>query len=506
MKRPLIILLLTALSIPAAVAAQIVTREEARIVAENWITMIVQSTGEWGGSPSASVGEIDELRSDGRLLGFWCHIEPSGHIVVSLRRELAPVRATSETWDCDPMCCADLVDVIKLKIEQEHDFIEKNAGPVGTAPSDLIEGLLAFSYGDAWKMLTQERDDFEWDLYVKASPAANYQEGQVLLSTYWTQDYPYNAFCPVSPYCTYPNYSGRCAVGCVATAAAQLLRYWAWPPYGTTFPYNDQYAWHLMPAAIDIDSPEEQIEAVANLCREVGDACLMIYCAAWSCGSSAEHSNMLDAYENYFRFDTGARIEYRSLYISGSSWFDLIKQQIDANRPIQYRVTAHSVVCDGWRENPAVPMWQYHMNYGWAGGVPDDACWDPYRGTGSNSWFALDNLPCTEFVSELMIVGLVPDVSLPSTLDPIYDNNPAFPYRYLPLDTQGTSTIFSEGQLIQFLHGVTMRCISTAGGTIRIYGTPALNTRLFTRGDQMKGVRIENGGIALYGGGGVRLF
>ncbi len=105
-----------------------------------------------------------------------------------------------------------------------------------------------------------------------------------------------------------------------------------------------------------------------------------------------------------------------------------------------------------------------------------------------------------------MIVALVPDESLPSTLAMTYGNNPAFPYRYLPLDTQGTSTTFSEGQLIQFLHGIVLRCTSTTGGAIRIYGTPALHTRLFTRGDQTKGVRIENGAIALYGGGAVTLY
>jgi hypothetical protein len=400
----------------------------------------------------------------------------------------------------------DLVDVTKLKIEQEHDFIENNAGPVATAPANRVEELLEFSYSDAWALLKQDRGAFEQELSLRA-PAANYQEGDVLFTSHWTQSYPYNIFCPESPICAGEHYQGRCAVGCVATAAAQIMRYWAWPPYGTVFPYNDPYNWHLMPDAIYPWSPQDQIDAVANLGREAGGACLMDYCGEIDCGSGAWHADMLDAYENYFRYDDDAFWETRSSHMTPISWFGLIKQQISSNRPLQYQIPEHSIVCDGWRENSSVPVWQYHMNYGWDGWVPDDKpCWDPFLGTGSNTWFTLDNLPCSTLDQEGMIVALIPDESLPSTLGPFYGNNPSFPYRYIPLDSWGNSVTFSAGQLIQFLHGVTMRCTSTNGGAIRIYGTPALHTRLFTRGDKSIGVRIENGGIVLYGGGVVKLY
>lgn len=496
------VLVLTA----ASAQAQITTVEEARTVADNWIRLIVHSTGSWGDSPAASVGEIEELRRGDRLLGFWCHVVPRGHVVVSLRRELAPVKCTSETWDCDPACDVDLVDVAMFKIEQEHDFIEQNAGPVATASAARVEELLEFSYRDAWDFLGRDGGAFEQDLPLRA-PAANYLEGGVQLTSHWKQSYPYNIFCPENPLCAGAHYQGRCAVGCVATAAAQIMRYWAWPPYGTTYPYDDPYHWYLMPDAVDAGSPQDEIDAVANLSREVGDACLMTYCGPIDCGSGAWHEDMLDAYENYFRYDDDAFIENRSAYMISISWFNLIKQQINSNRPLQYRVPNHSIVCDGWRENQTVPMWQYHMNYGWDNFVPpDEPCWDPFEGIGSNAWFTLDNLPCSTLDVELMIVALIPDVSLPSTLGPFYGNNPSFPYRYIPLDSWGNSVTFSEGQLIQFLHGVTMRCSSTSGGAIKFYGTPALHTRLFSRGDTSKGVRIENGGIALYGGGMVKLY
>jgi hypothetical protein len=148
----------------------------------------------------------------------------------------------------------------------------------------------------------------------------------------------------------------------------------------------------------------------------------------------------------------------------------------------------------------------YHINYGWSGNYGEGSCWDPYRDAGipSNTWYTAYALPCAEDTD--MIAGIQPDVSLNALLGPIYGNNPSFPYRYVNVDASGTDVTFSAGQLIQFLPGVDIVCTSAGAGAITFYGSPTLHTRFFARGDRTKGVRIENGGIALYRGGGVRLY
>jgi hypothetical protein len=500
MKRTLIILLLTALAIPAATAAQVVTHDEARTVAENWIAMTMELRGDWGGLPSAAIGEIEELRRDGRLLGYWCHIEPEGHIIVSLVRGLPPVTAYSATWDGDPSCDADIVDIIKFRITTVHEYIEAQIGPVETASPEAIERLAEFSYRDTWLLLSRNPSEFMQELQL-LSPLTNYQQYQVMLITNWSQSNPYNLFCPEDEVCTAPHYDGRCATGCVATAAAQIMKYWCWPPYGSGFPYNDPYYWTYMPDSLSTSSPQYQIEAVANLMSEIGLGCLMDYCRDNDCGSGAFPEDMVDAYENYFRFDTDLHILYKDDY-GNAEWFELIKEQLDVNRPLHYGITGHSVVVDGYQHVMDIRM--YHINYGWGGGVQPEACWDPYRETGSNTWFMVYGLPCA--VETDMIAGIQPDVSLDALLGPIYGNNPSFPYRYVNVDATGNYVTFSAGQLIQFLPGIDMMCTSTTGGAIKIFGEPALHTRLFTRGDITKGVKIENGGIALYGGGGVRMY
>ena len=485
-----------ALALAPPAAAQIVTRDEARTVAENWIAMIVELRSDWGGEPAAAVGAIEELRRDGRLLGYWCHVTPEGHIVVSLRRELAPVKAYSATWDGDPACDADVVDIIKSRIAAAHDYIEERVGPVETAPAAAVERLAEIDYGEVWNLLEQSPGGFLQAPRLN-SILTNYVQNQVMMTTKWSQGNPYNLFCPENAVCTSPSYEGRCATGCVATAAAQIMKYWCWPPYGSGFPYHDPYNWAYMPDSIAPSYPQYQIDAVANLMSEIGLGCLMNYChddEAWP-------EDMVDAYENYFRYDTDLHILYKTGY-NHTEWFELIKEQLNVNRPLHYGITGHSVVCDGYQHAMAIRM--YHINYGWGGWTGDGTCWDPYSETGSNTWFNLCALPCAEDTD--MIAGIQPDVSLNGLLGPIYGHNPSLPYRYVNTDASGTGVTFSAGQLIQFLPNVDIVCTSTGSGAIRIFGEPALHTRLFTRGDITKGVRIENGGVALYKGGGVRLY
>jgi hypothetical protein len=144
------------------------------------------------------------------------------------------------------------------------------------------------------------------------------------------------------------------------------------------------------------------------------------------------------------------------------------------------------------------------MNYGWANYVPDDeACWAPYLGIGSNSWFTLDGLPCADLSVENVIAFLYPAVSLNQPLSGTYAPDPAFPWRYVNVDTGGESAVFQAGQMIQSLPDKIIRCTSAGSGAVKFYGAPAHHTRLFTRGDWTKGIKITNGGLALYGGGAV---
>lgn len=490
---------LAVLILSAPGAARIVTRDEARNIAENYIALIVEATGGWGETTSASVGDIEELRRGERLLGYWCHIEPAGHIVVSLHDELAPVKASSETWDGDPSCEGDMFDVIKIKIEQEHDYIEARIGPVETAPPGSVADLCEIDYRDDRDLLSRDPEDFERSPMLTGA-LADYQEGGVMLTASWNQTDPYNLFMPATSACT-PAYDGRCAAGCVAIAAGQIMKYWDWPPFGVGTPYDDYYDWTLMPDQLTPSSPYQQIDETALFIVEIGQACNMNYCKDGECGSSAQHEDMRTAFMVNFRFSGGTFILQRTAY-SSEAWFDMIRNNLNLNMPLQYGVPDHSIVCDGWRIISDIR--QYHMNYGWGGWPGGDPCWNTY--TSSNVWFTLDALPCTEMAAEEVFANLKPAGSLGATLSGTYAPYSGFPYHYVNVDTGGESAVFQAGQLIQSLPGLRIRCTSVGGGAVKFYGSPALHTRLFTRGDTSKGVKIVSGCVALYGGGAARIY
>jgi hypothetical protein len=278
------------------------------------------------------------------------------------------------------------------------------------------------------------------------------------------------------------------------------MRYWNWPPYGVDSPYDDYYDWVNMPDRADAGSSTAEKNAVAELCSEVGIAVNMDYCG-WpggdGCGSGAYPYDMEGVFENQYRYATACALQNRPDY-TPANWFSLIQGELNANRPLQYQILGHSIVCDGWQIVGTDK--EYHMNYGW-----DRTCDDP---NGCNTWYALDSLHQLgdgDTDDEYLLENIYPAQSLHSLLSGTYTRR-SFYYRYFNVDATGTSATFAAGQYLQFLPDITVTCTSTAGDYIRFYGyEPSLyHTRLFTRGDTSRGVRIYNGGIRLYQNGSIR--
>ena len=116
------------------------------------------------------------------------------------------------------------------------------------------------------------------------------REDEYLVETKWNQNYPYNYFCPEGD----GGPGGHCYAGCVATAAAQLMKYWDHPLQGQgSYTYTPEdhpeygpltvnfgeatYDWENMPVSINASSPQVQIEAVAQLIYHVGVSVDMNY-------------------------------------------------------------------------------------------------------------------------------------------------------------------------------------------------------------------------------------
>jgi hypothetical protein len=481
MKKTITLLLFTSLilaAIPLHLQAEIITKPQAASIARNWVSFIIRNTGDWGGAPTASIYEVVEFKHGDRLLGYFCPAEPQGFVLVSLLRELPPVKGYSTSSDLDPNSDEGPANLFKMTIKNVLDQVEARVGPIDKAKPEDLAQFLGTGFRTAWTEIENGVD-------------MNYQAGDTLVNTYWRQGDPYNTFCPAPPVgddCTAP----RCLVGCVATAGSQIMRYWCWPPYGVGFGWNDPYDWVNMPVEITTGSLQAEIDAVAELCYEVGVADGMTYCGndTDGCQSGAPTDGMADVYVNVFRYAQGTNHIHREDY-TAVEWFQAIKDQLNLNRPVQYHVEGHSILGDGWQEIGGVPLRQYHMNYGWA---------DEF-----NAWYTLDSLHKGGIEHEYIVRNIVPINHLGAVIAGTYQLE-AFPYRYFDLDAVGNTATFEAGQYLQSLPRKKVSCAIGNGNNIRFQSSSSDNTRLFTRGDITKGARLQGGAIKIHPTGSLKLF
>ena len=487
------------------VCAEMTGEQEALTIARNYVNFILCNEGNWGGSDSAKVIHIEEFNRADRVLGYFCPIEPQGFLVVSLYKELAPVKAYSTQSNLDPANKEGLTDLIKDKMEHILDALETHLGRPLRA-DDRIDDLLEINYRAISEILASnafDPDDYRRPLFLRGGSAGmDYQEGETMLPCNWHQRPPFNHHCPSMgcDWWEYAYFNDNARVGCVATAGAQVMYHWRWPPYGEgPAPFDDWYDWANMCGEYNYDDMGwfndengvpvtwDQINAVANLCGEVAVGVDM----SFGCGGSgADTADLEDAYEDYLRYDHDGWVVYRDDYEDPVDWFNALKGQFNINRPVPYRVDEHAIVGDGWKEEwVAGRYYWYHMNYGW----PTD---------GNDTWYALDELYLgTE--DEFFIAAVVPDSAIGSVLASYYPGASGM-WRYFDRDVSGTQSTFGAGQWLQILKsGFILVNNGAAADTIRFYGEPNLHIRFFLDGDpwDLTRVLIQGGGMKIRGGG-----
>ena len=475
----MLLVCLVVMTFISPIQAEIVTMDEALNIANNWIALVLHTKGDWGGSESAEVAHIQEFKRAGRTLGYYCEVKPTGFVMVSLLKGLAPIKAYSEPSQLNPGSDEGPADLLKLKMEQMLNAIEKRLGPLPAVRTMDVENSVEIDHRSTWEVLDVDKNVFRTTVESRDLKDV-YEPGEILLSTNWHQGDPYNRMCPV-------GHNGcdkaRCAVGCVATAGAQIMRHWCWPPYW--------YYWPNIPDAIDGNSPQEHIDAVSYLCKSVGEDVDMDYCSDEDkpCLSSSNTYDMEGVFESSGYSEACNWVD-RTDYTTHEWWAGpgMIRDQINVNRPIQYRILGHSIVCDGWQTG-----YQVHMNYGWANSY--------------NMWYSINGLyqvnPDGTWEDEYMVKDIHPSVSLSSPVAGLILLWPAFPYRYFDRDCSGGPATFQGGQYIQFMHNIV---VTATNGDFRFNGTSGNETRLYTRGDKTKGVRIDNGTLMLMPGGSMTLY
>ena len=226
-----------------------------------------------------------------------------------------------------------------------------------------------------------------------------------LVETRWNQNYPYNYHCPEAE----DGPGGHVYAGCVATAAAQLMRYWNFPTQGrgshTYYPEDHPeygpltvnfgattYDWANMPATISSSSPMEEIDAVATLIYHAGVSVDMNYRPS---SSGAVTSRLCTVMPQYFYYTDRMENIYRDDH-THDSYMALVTEAIDMSWPMVHRGNGHAYVLDGYNAAGLV-----HFNWGWSGS--------------NDGWFDIDGHNYAE--GESVIYNCVPEGIYAATAD-----------------------------------------------------------------------------------------
>lgn len=182
----------------------------------------------------------------------------------------------------------------------------------------------------------------------------------------WAQNYPF--------YILTPELNGEhCPTGCVATAMAQMMRYYRYPERGVgeaSYTWNERtlsvdlsqstYQWELMTPKYGMiptgEEPTPEEMAVATLMRDVGYAVHMNYGPEMSGASHA-----VQALIAHFGYDKGARSIYKCT-VQEDIFKEIIRDEIVQGRPVFFSSGGHYYLCDGYDNNGL-----FHFNYGWGG-------------------------------------------------------------------------------------------------------------------------------------------
>lgn len=226
----------------------------------------------------------------------------------------------------------------------------------------------------------------DWGMLLAGEPLPVKSTTNVtpLLTTHWDQSWPYNLSCPYDY-----DAEDNTLTGCVATAMAQVLKYWEYPQIGTgshtyidpnygmqSVNFETGIAWNEMLNDYSTSTSYTlmQASAISSLMYMCGVSVDMNY-GVYGSGIS----NFINEYgllplpcpetalKTYFNYSDNLEGISKSDFTS-AQWISILKNELDSGRVMLYtghdanNTSAHAFVCDGYSNNN-----NFHFNWGWSG-------------------------------------------------------------------------------------------------------------------------------------------
>ena len=408
MKKLLLILLL----LPAIAFAAPISKERANAIGENFFSRSIEAHRVAGKQAHFVAQQQPNMRKVRQSTGnsyapyYIFNNDGGGFVIVAGDDCATPILGYSTEGSIDPNNLPIQLEELLNAYAEEIQLAAEN----NDQPTDSIQAL--------------------WDAYYRAPQSQNATVAvNALITTTWNQYPRYNNKCPVDA--SLSNLGGHPTTGCVATAMAQVMKYWEYPKkgYGSKSYRSEHYGtlsadfgstaydWDNMPTKLSSSTSTTQNNAVATLMYHCGVAVSMYYN---SDGRGSSGANTLDwgggrasaetALKTYFGY-ASTLAGKQSSSMSASAWKSLLKSELDNQRPMLYRGVSsqggHCFICDGYDSND-----KFHFNWGWGGN--------------SNGFFSITagTSGCHEFSQDqCAVIGIKPkDGSSPAKNYDLYMN------------------------------------------------------------------------------------
>ncbi|NQT00424.1 MAG: C10 family peptidase [Planctomycetes bacterium] len=426
------LLLITSQFFCVGAEARPTTAEEAAIAVRGWLSTRPRPLGT---RLSRDIICVEAFANEtGDILYYIVSLDPSGFVIVPSDDRIEPIMGFAQNGTYDPSpdnpLAALLINDVNRRLSiatilDQQTSLNTVAIDLATTETDgqqtdtqrkwhrLIEGATAFpAEVRLMSVTTGQIDDLRVAPLVKTrwDQTTCWMETTDVKGTHMVDSGVacYNFYTPPSDpgdpcdYLLPAEYSGvpgtygdpnNYPSGCVATAMAQVMRYYEWPrdgigkqEFNIQVKYGDQwqsekawtrggdgnggpYDWENMLASPVCGDPT-QCKAIGALCYDAGISVGMQYSPEGSSASTVDAPSAFINSFNYMNAIVGLNVQDSNTVNIGASLMEMINPNLDAGKPVILAIKGlhnsqqsdHAVVCDGYGFDSSAIY--HHLNMG----------------------------------------------------------------------------------------------------------------------------------------------
>jgi len=332
------------LTLAALAAATPATTHQAQKAVKGWL--IKTKARPLGAPLGQTITKVDSFTDgEGEVIYHIVYLQPSGFVIVPADDLIEPIIGFASAGHYDPSLDNPLGALVTQDLKARA-AVAREVGKRGKLhePKSLSENK------NKWRSLEYTGEQLDDSVEMQAASVSDVRVAPLVQSR-WDQ----TTVCDSNCYNLYTPNNYPC--GCVATAMAQLMRYYQ-HPVGT-------YSWTDMVLIPDCSTTLIQRQAVGTLCHDAGVAVNMVYDPN---SSSADTLDAADAFVNAFNYGNAVK-GYNSGNNIGSGLNSMLNPNLDASYPcllgIKGSPGSHAIVCDGYGYDSSTLY--HHLNMGWSG-------------------------------------------------------------------------------------------------------------------------------------------